>query len=449
MNKFTAILIAALLAGPTFAKTVKKTIYGKDSRVDIYEFGKSSIRKLGKSTAAMVANVKIKDAGDGTFSFEKKTLVDHGMCSSINFSNQPVLSDCTGFLVAPDLLMTAGHCMLEYSDCANYSWIFDYTILDAKDNSMAMENVYACKRIVSKTYLPNIGIDYAIVQLERAARGRDPFVISKDQFSAGTFVTMLGHPAGLPMKVTSGGNTFQSGENSVMTSLDAFGGNSGSPVVDSTTGELLGVLISGGEDFIYEDGGSCKVEAKCEPWEVGTKCLGEEVMKISSAPVQDVINSRNEESMLMEAIFYNDREVLDYELNENINLNQSYYGWTPLIQAALAGNIDAVQKLIARGVDLNATENSDNGTALIVAIKMEYYDIARLLIDAGADLDVTTKMMNDSALTIAIQSEEIDIATLLIERGARTDIVTKDGYNAADLADFAGIYELTELLSGY
>ncbi|MCK5884782.1 MAG: trypsin-like peptidase domain-containing protein [Bacteriovoracaceae bacterium] len=434
----------------THGATTKKGLYGKDNRVDIFMSTESRIRNKGESVAAMVANSKLSSDGEKDYTFKSVTLEDHGMCSNVNFSKQPLLSACTGFLIAPDLVMTAGHCMLEFSDCSNYSWVFDYRIEKLRENKIPKQNIYSCKRIVAKDFSPEVGIDYAIIQLSRSATGRRPLELSSNSLNPGTFVAMIGHPTGLPMKVTSGANTISEGENSSTTTLDAFGGNSGSPVFDRADGKLIGMLISGGEDFVIAKDKNCKIEKKCKAFSTANGCSGEEVMKIKSAPISKVIEQYRRDSILMESVYYGEGEIFQsVMLESDVDFNQTVYGWSLLHQAVFGANLSMVKKLISKGVDLDLTENSDNATALVMAIEMEHFAIANLLIEAGANLDIATERMNDTALTAAVARHMVDLALVIVKKGARTDIPTKNGYTAVDLVNLLGIYELTEVLSGF
>ena len=277
--------------------------------------------------------------------------------------------------------------------------------------------------------------------------GRKPLELSDKSLSAGTFVAMIGHPVGLPMKVTSGATTRKELDNSALTTLDAFGGNSGSPVFDRADGKLIGMLVSGGDDFVVAEGKSCKVEAKCDAFNMSDRCKGEKVMKIQRAPIAELGTQYRSDSLLMESVFYNEEDLFQLEMFEDsVDLKESTYGWNLLHQAVFGGNLNMVAELIDKGIDLDATENSDNATALVMAIQMRRFEIANLLIESGANLDIPTRRMNDTALTSAIAKEMVDLAIVLVKKGARTDIPTKDGYTAVDLADFSGIYELTLIL---
>lgn len=435
----SVFLSPALLAG-------KKTIYGQDGRQDIGEFVGSVLRSKSQSVAGMVAKSKLSPVAGG-YQFEAKNLTDYGMCASVNFSSQHLLPDCTGFMIADDLLMTAGHCIEKYSDCADFAWVFNYDSAAAKNLQIADDQLFNCKRIVKREYDLAQGIDYAIIQLQHKASlaQHPPLQLAKREFALGDAVAMIGHPSSLPLKITTGGNTVKLSENAVRVSLDAFGGNSGSPIFDRQTGEVLGMLTGGGTDFV--DANGCKVEFKCTVTSSGDECGGEDVFKINRAPIAQLIADRQDDTLLLEAVVEQDNEMVEYLINQGKSVDTSVFGWSPLLQAVLAQNHSLVKLLLRAGANADAVEQFDHGNALIVAISMENEEIAMTLLEHGIYLDQVTKDQQETALTLAIQKEMLELSQALIEAGARTDFKTKDGHTAADFADFIGSSELLELLA--
>ncbi len=79
---------------------------------------------------------------------------------------------------------------------------------------------------------------------------------------------MIGHPTGLPTKVSPKGKITKNSEaTTISTTLDTFHGNSGSAVFDAATGTVEGILIQGKTDYrpsIKGNQNSCKVVNKCD-----------------------------------------------------------------------------------------------------------------------------------------------------------------------------------------
>ncbi|WP_372650158.1 acyltransferase family protein [Draconibacterium sp.] len=113
--------------------------------------------------------------------------------------------------------------------------------------------------------------------------------------------------------------------------------------------------------------------------------------------------------------------------------------------AVVAGNINAVQSIIAAGADLNEKEPAGGSSPLMTACVFGKTEIAQVLIDAGADLNVTN---NDgsTALHTAAFFCRTEIVKALLNKGIDTSVVNNSGATAAQsvLAPFEavkGIYE--------
>lgn len=109
-------------------------IFGKDDRTDVTPHSVFSI--LGRSVAVAVlsANIEPSTTKMGTFKLNTDTL-DGLLCPDERFAQDPSLSySCSGFLVAPDLLVTAGHCQVNTGEsrnepgmyCEAFGWLFGY-----------------------------------------------------------------------------------------------------------------------------------------------------------------------------------------------------------------------------------------------------------------------------------------------------------------------------------
>jgi V8-like Glu-specific endopeptidase len=75
----------------------------------------------------------------------------------------------------------------------------------------------------------------------------------KGKINTNAKLVVIGHPSGLPQKVSDDGQILNNKEEDFfVTNLDTFGGNSGSPVVDLNSGMIEGILVRGEEDYIYD-----------------------------------------------------------------------------------------------------------------------------------------------------------------------------------------------------
>ena len=80
----------------------------------------------------------------------------------------------------------------------------------------------------------------------------------------GENLTVIGHPSGLPKKVTSNAYVTRniSSEYRFYISSDTFEGNSGSPVLNSKA-EVVGMVLSGKTDYIYDETRGCQTVNSC------------------------------------------------------------------------------------------------------------------------------------------------------------------------------------------
>jgi V8-like Glu-specific endopeptidase len=258
-----------------------KVVYGEDNRKDLYEVKNPLFIKLAKSTAAMVQTQYLSKHKNGFSSVIGATLeTGLNVCPSERFSQQPLLSNCSGFLVGKNTIVTAGHC---YDGdhkklCRDSVWVFDYKMKDSKNinlDGIKKENVYRCKKVVKQIF--SRYQDFAVITLAREVEDRAPLKFRKQgKIKSDSELVVIGHPSMLPLKVSDGGTVLKNnGKYQFTTSLDTFQGNSGSAVFDSKTGILEGILVSGKTDYIssdIDDEKSCTVVNTCD--QDGSNCFG-------------------------------------------------------------------------------------------------------------------------------------------------------------------------------
>lgn len=249
MKLLSRVSLAFIFIVPAFACA---DIFGRDDRKDILQVPAKN--SLARSVAVGVLSSLWTDLGNGHSSLDINKMSDF-MCRDERFANQTSIAyACSGFLVAPDLLITAGHCAVTFGEirsvtdqyCEVYTWMFDY---DSKMNSakIANDKIFKCKEIIYATVSEKgEHHDFALIRLDRPTVDRMPFKISNSPVKMNEPVTMLGFPMGLPLKYTDSAKVFlpQYRSRSFLTDLDAFSGNSGSPVFNAKN-EIVGVLIGG------------------------------------------------------------------------------------------------------------------------------------------------------------------------------------------------------------
>ncbi|WPU63611.1 trypsin-like serine peptidase [Peredibacter starrii] len=284
MKLINSILVLSTIAISAQALASNKqmdVIYGEDNRMDVFESRDSAMVELSRSTAAMIAGANLKKAANGEIAIQAETLESRGVCKSERFSQQITAANCSGFLVSENVLVTAGHCIKDNNDCASWKWVFDYKVDSAEQGTVnvAASNIYSCKRIISRTLDQVSKDDYAVIELDRKVANRRPLTFRRSgKIASGTAVTVIGHPTGLPTKIADGANVRSLNTKYFVANLDTYGGNSGSAVFNSRTGEVEGILVRGENDYVYSSAQGCQVSNKCP----STGCRGEDVTYITN-----------------------------------------------------------------------------------------------------------------------------------------------------------------------
>jgi ankyrin repeat protein len=110
-----------------------------------------------------------------------------------------------------------------------------------------------------------------------------------------------------------------------------------------------------------------------------------------------------------------------------------YSGFTPLADAARAGDIANIRSLIAQGADPNEAAGQNRWSPLLHAIHKGQIHSIEALLDGGADIN---RLSGDgiTPLMMAAGYGYTDIVQLLLRRGANPRIAGPDGVRALDLA---------------
>lgn len=254
----------------------QRAIYGTDDRKDIFQVTDAKILKVADSVVALVdaANLKKKNGR-----FRLKTTVyqeDCGLCASEPFATQPLGCDCSGFLVAPDVIATAGHCVTSKKALAKIRFVFGFRMINSKRarTDFGVNDVYEGAELIGRAQT-DTGADWALVRLTRPVVGRAPVKVrTAGKITKGRTLFVIGHPNGLPAKFADKAQVRANSRPSFfVANLDTYGGNSGSPVFDAATRVVEGILVRGETDFVTV--GDCDVSMICSE----ADCRGEDVTR--------------------------------------------------------------------------------------------------------------------------------------------------------------------------
>jgi V8-like Glu-specific endopeptidase len=257
-----------------------RAIYVRDDRIEAADVAAkivhpkiSAVQKSVKATAALVKWSKLQPTQSGwRLQLEPfRPFAGLPLCQNESFAKQRVGSYCTAFLIAPNLVATAGHCIdwgnVDVSDPLRitYAIVFGFELRnDVERQDFARDEVYQIGRIIER-YREGKGAtlrDFAVLELQESV----PPHIAQPLRLAGTArmkvevdtqLGVMGHPSGLPKKVSFISETNRALEEGGRTQfrgqLNTFHGNSGSPVLFYDEPDVVaGILVAGEDDYFIE-----------------------------------------------------------------------------------------------------------------------------------------------------------------------------------------------------
>lgn len=290
LSRFNTIMIKIIIftlflnISATFSKTQINAVYGEDTRKEIYEISDLLVLNAARATAAMIQTKFINQNDSGEYQISSGVYGKlQNLCLNEKFYNQPAVANCTAFLIEKDLLMTAGHCV-KLMPCQSFSFVFDFQMKDQTNANLTFkeDQIYKCQQI-ERISVEN-KIDYATIRLNRPVSDRTPLNLrSYADINSTDELFLLGFPSGLPMKADLNIKARSMAENKIFftAEFDAFGANSGSPVINQKTSEVEGVLVRGEYDFEWDSESNCRRVKKCA---VGA-CKGEEATIVSKSMI--------------------------------------------------------------------------------------------------------------------------------------------------------------------
>lgn len=258
-------------------------IWGEDNRQDYYEKVDTLRQKIAPSIGMIVYKEFLKSENNDFYlvskplNQEKKDIFSIGICSDERFRNQINPGSCSGFLVAPQIFATAGHCI---GDLSEKTIIFNYSLkgpglTGTHDVKILNSQIYHIKRVLQSRdevakgpdgkYLKGsdgepIDYDYAFLELDRPVVGATPLPIETTwEGRQGDPVMIVGHPEGLPMKFADGASIEQDNSHEFFATLDAFVGNSGSLVWNLRTQKAAGIYFATSKipAWVYDNKAEC------------------------------------------------------------------------------------------------------------------------------------------------------------------------------------------------
>lgn len=429
-------------------------VFGKDDRKDVTDA--EGIEDFVRATATMIhkRNLVINDAGN--YLFYGTTLRDrltkryesNNFHKNVKFLDQPTIANCTGFLIGPDILVTAGHCIDNINDAKNYVWVFDYTNeLDFIKSTVYKgkkyivvnpKNVYHVSEFIDGYFGEDEYDDWSVLRLDRKSE-RAPYRFrTSGEVQLNSKINTIGSPTGLPLKFADNAKVMGVSEKKYFkTDIDVFPGNSGGPAF-AKYGFLEGIIVmtsavatSDGDtsaDYIFDKNCNCIRTVK---FSNAKYRFGSTAHRIKEMPYW----------ILKMALYENIQYAIEHNLNDRLD-SWLIYSWILdseytnkrgrlEINAAEYNNTYAFKKIIEKSNKENY--NLFAYAAFRNAIVHENIEIINFILDQEIDLEALS-IDKQSLLLFAMENNKIEIVKLLINNGWNINILDLYGNNLLHLA---------------
>ncbi|MCU0675851.1 MAG: S1 family peptidase [Myxococcota bacterium] len=235
-------------------------ILGNDDRQQWFESG--SLQSVVQASTVMLVPASSIGSGNEIRSRTTRS-ARHSLCPDEAFACEEVLGSCSGTLIDGHTVVTAGHCFSSLASiraggsCSGTAVVFNWRMEsgDRRAQVLRSRDVYYCHEMLAAHYRPGtLEPDFAVFTIKRDRNGSAatpvgapyrPAAISTTRRSSGTVYT-VGHPSGIPVKVSPGSLVSFSGASGQIRfgteGADVFPGNSGGGTFFGST--LIGVVTN-------------------------------------------------------------------------------------------------------------------------------------------------------------------------------------------------------------
>ena len=452
-------------------------VFGLDDRKEVKDA--EGITDYVRATAVMIPKKNIKDNKVYGETLRELLTYQFGTSnfdSNVKFLDQPTCAYCTGFLIAPDILVTAGHCIKTLEDANDYVWVFDYTN-ELKHSTffgyveVNPKNIYDVKEVLGAELADTEDgkVDYSVLRLDRQSERKPYRIRTSGKVSTWGDVTTIGSPTGLPLKVVD--NSWVSDNSPKMwfkNSIDGFPGNSGGPVFNEN-GFIEGIHVRGAveynngrytSDYKYDEACDC---VKTVEFQFIFGTAGSQAHRIMEMPhdlllralyenlefaIRNHLPSRFKSWLIYTWMFDRDytqnRGRLDLVAAEVNNLEAlkeirkksktilSSDDEMAMLKLAIDhNNIDMLDYLLADGLSPN--NDLVSFSLLEHSLNRGKLDATMLLIDYDANVFIMNNQ-NENLLHIAARTGNMSLIKKLIEKGVSANAKNYNGNRPEDIA---------------
>lgn len=435
--------------------TTSRGVFGEDDRKEVRDA--EGFEDYVRATAVMVPRESVN--GTRIFGPSLRRVLSYRFgidtfAEDVKFLDQPAAGSCTGFLIAPDILVTAGHCIQTLEDAQDFVWVFDYTSevkYDGEYLEVDEEDIFEVVEVLSAELDEATESDYSVLRLARKSDRRPYRFRTSGTVATGEKVYTVGSPTGIPLKLAENAVVVENTpENWFKSDIDIFPGNSGGPVFDQA-GWIEGIMVrvaaewSEGDltaDFIHDTLCNC---IRTLNFQEVAGTAGAQTHKITQIPVE-----------LMYASIYDNLEYGIRNFSKQRFEDWDDYSWIftydytrergPLEEVAIeVRNYNALSEILA----YTAEKYTDNDSRVLLNRAFDNNDLYLLEVllekgiyaDAGVDYSY-------SLLQEAVRHSNLEMASLLVANGANHRVIDAQQNNLLHYAAAQGNMELLEFLVG-
>lgn len=146
--------------------------------------------------------------------------------------------------------------------------------------------------------------------------------------------------------------------------------------------------------------------------------------------------NRNNSLRFVNACRSGDVEQVEKIIEKGIDVNARRHrgGRTGLMFAAQKNHLEVVKLLLKKGADVNASGGGSGHTALIRAAENGNHEIVEVLLKHGAIVDLQSRSSGKTALMKASEGGFLEVVACLVQSGAALDKTDRSGRTALFLA---------------
>ena len=427
--------------------------FGEDDRREVQDA--EGFEDYVRATAVMVPKSSISGNRIYGVSLREQLSQRFGLnafAEDVRFLDQPTAASCTGFLIAPDILVTAGHCIETLEDAKQYVWVFDYTNemnFNGKYLEVDQEDVFEVVEVLSAELNDETESDYSVLRLARKSDRRPYRFRTGGLIPTGVNIFTVGSPTGIPLKLAENAVVVENtSENWFKSDIDVFPGNSGGPVFDRA-GWIEGILVRGAvklsqgdysADFVHDTLCNC---IRTVQFDEVAGTAGSQTHKITEIPVE-----------LMYESIYDNLEYGIRNFSKQRFEDWDDYSWIFTYDyTRRRGALEEIAMEVRNYNALNAIlpntaakySDSESREYLGDALGNDDFYMLQILLENGLYADAGIDHPH-SLLQEAVLKADKAAAALLVEHGANFRVADSRQNNLLHLAASQGNLELIEYL---